>query len=162
MAGQCDPVPEYMMKRSKLRIAVLVIVVGGAVALSGVVYWWPDDAVVIDESVYERIKLGMTEAEVDEAIGIPAGDHTRAHAYQTSKPICDGGLPIFIDYHPNADGRLSAPHPQTGKPLRGKWWRGKDGQVLIFFGDDGRVIERRFYPGKPLSWMRLHWGRLVR
>ena len=150
------------MKSPRLRIAALFIVLGTLLALAGVAYLLPQAEVVIDVAFYERFKIGMTEAEVNAAVPIPPGDHTGAYAYVTSPPTCEGGLPIYIDYHPHADGTVSAPHPVTGRPLRGKWWRGQDGQVLIFFGDDQRVIERRYYPGYPSSWVGYHWDRLVR
>src|SRR5262249_19669412 len=150
------------MKRLRLRIAALFIVLGALLAPVGVAYLFPQRQVVIDAAFYERLKVGMTEAEVDAAVPIPPGDYTSASTYVTSKPTCQGELPIYIDYCPRADGTVSAPHPVTGRPLRGKWWRGNEGQVLIFFGDDQRVIERRYYPGYPLSWVGDYWDRLVR
>ena len=150
------------MKLLRLRIAALFIVLGALLAPAGVAYLFPQRKVVIDAAFYERFKVGMTEAEVDATVPIPPGDHTRAYAYVTSRPTCQGELPIYLDYCTHADGTVSAPHPLTGRPIRGKWWRGKDGQVLIFFGDDQRVIERRYYPGYPRSWVGYHWDRLVR
>jgi hypothetical protein len=151
-----------MMKPSRLRIFGLFIVLGALIASAGVAYFFPQRKVVIDAAFYERLKVGMTEAEVDAAVPIPPGDHTGAYAYVTSRPTCQGELPIYIDYCTYADGTVSAPHPVTGRPIRGKWWRGEEGQVLIFFGDDQRVIERRYYPGYPRSWVAYQWDRLVR
>jgi hypothetical protein len=150
------------MKSLSLRLAALFIVLGALLAAAGVAYLFPQRKVVIDADFYERLKIGMSEAEVDAAVPIHPGDHTGAYAYVTSRPTCQGELPIYIDYCTHADGTVSAPHPLTGRPIRGKWWRGEDGQVLIFFGDDQRVIERRFYPGSPRSWFGYHWDRLVR
>jgi hypothetical protein len=150
------------MKRQRLRIAALFIVLGALLARAGVAYLFPPRMVAIDTAFYERLKVGMTEAEVDAAVPIPAGDYTRAYVYVTSEPTCEGELPIYIDYCPRADGTVSAPHPLTGRPIRGKWWRGKEGQVLILFGDDQRVVERRYYPGHALSWVGYQWDRLVR
>jgi hypothetical protein len=150
------------MKPLRLRIAALFIVLGAFLAPAAIAYLFPQRKVIIGAAFYERLKVGMTEAEVDAAVPIPPGDHTGAYAYVTSQPTCEGGLPIYIDYWPHADGTVSAPHPLTGRPIRGKWWRGEDGQVLIFFGDDQRVIERRYYPGYPRSWVGYHWDRLVR
>jgi hypothetical protein len=141
---------------------VLVGAPGALLALAGAAYLGPQREAVNVAACYERLAVGMTEAEVDAAVPIPPGDHTGAYAYVTSRPTCEGGLPLYIDYHPRADGTVSAPHPLTGRPLRGKWWRGKDGLVLVFFGDDRRVTERRYYPGRPLSWTAYHWDRLVR
>ena len=150
------------MKPRGLRIAVLLVVLGPLLAPVGVAYLFPQRKAVIDDAFYERLKIGMTEAEVDAAVSIPPGDYTRAYAYVTSRPTCEGELPIYIDYCTRADGTVSAPHPVTGRPIRGKWWRGKDRLVLLFFGDDQRFIERRYYPGYPRSWVGYHWDRLVR
>jgi len=150
------------MKPLRLRIGALFIVLGTLLALASVAYLFPQREVVIDAALYERIKIGMTEAEVDATVPIPPGDHTGAYAFVTSRPTCQGELPIYIDYCTRADGTVSAPHPVTGRPIRGKWWREKGGQVIVFFGDDQRVIDRRFYPGYPRSWVGYHWDRLVR
>jgi hypothetical protein len=160
--GSAQEVRGRIMKPLRLRISALFIVLGALLALAGVAYFFPQREVVIDAAFYEQLKVGMTEAEVDAAVSIPPGDHTGAYAYVTSPPTCQGELPIYIDYCPHADGTVSAPHPVTGRLIRGKWWRGKDGQVIIFFGDDQRVIERRYYPGYPRSWVGYHWDRLVR
>jgi hypothetical protein len=151
-----------IMKPLSLRISTLFLLLAVLFVPAGLAYLFPQRKVVIDEAFYERLKIGMTEAEVEAAVPIPPGDYTRAYVYTTSPPICQGELPIYIDYCTHANGTVSAPHPLTGRPLRGKWWRGKDGQVLIFFGDDRRVIERRYYPGYPSSWVGYHWDRLVR
>jgi|ERR1043166_7154491 hypothetical protein len=152
------------MKRPKLRTWVLLGVLAVLLALAGVAYLV---SVSQREGVnvapfYDRLTLGMTEAEVGAAVSLPPGDHTNGHEHTTSAPICEGGLPLYIDYHPWPDGTVTAPHPVTGRPLRGKWWRGEDGLVIVFFGDDQRVIERRYYPGSSRSWVWYHWDRLVR
>jgi hypothetical protein len=149
------------MKRLRLRTWVLLGLLGALLALAGVANLVAQWEVVVDAAFYERFKVGMTEADVDAAVTIPPGDYTGADVYVTSRPTCEGELPIFIDYSTRADGTVAAPHPVTGRPIRGKWWRGKDGQVLIFFGDDQRVIERRYYPGYPRSWIGYHWDRLI-
>jgi hypothetical protein len=148
------------MKRLRLRTWVLFGVLGALLVLASAVSLVAPREVVIDAAFYERLAVGMTEAEVDAAVSIPSGDYTGADAYVTCPPTCDGELPIFVDYHLRADGTVSAPHPVTGRPLCGKWWRGNEGLVILFFGDDHRVIERRFYPGYPRSWLRDQWDRL--
>ena len=160
--GSAQDVRGCIMKSLKLRISALFIVLGALLPAAGVAYLLPQRKVVIDAAFYEQLKVGMSEAEVDATCPIPPGDHTRAYAYVTSRPTCQGELPIYIDYYTHADGTVSAPHPLTGRPICGKWWRGEDGQVLIFFGDDQRVIERRYYPGYPRSWVGYQLDRLVR
>ncbi len=150
------------MKRPRLRTCVLFGVLGALLALAGAAYLVPQREAVTVAAFYERLMVGMTEAEVDAAVPIPPGDYTGAYAYVTSRPTCEGELPIYIDYCTRANGTVSAPHPLTGRPICGKWWRGKDGLVIVFFGDDHRVTERRYYPGYPRSWVGYHWDRLIR
>ena len=150
------------MKHLRLRTWVLSGVLGALLALASAAYLVPQREVVIDAAFYERLTVGMTEAEVGTAVPIAPGDYTGGYVHTTSRPTSEGGLPIYIDYCTRADGTVSAPHPVTGRPIRGKWWRGKGGQVIVFFGDDRRVIDRRFYPGYPRSWVGYHWDRLIR
>jgi hypothetical protein len=111
--------------------------------------------------LYERLAIGMTEAEVGTAVPIPPGDHTGGYVHNTFRPTSDGGLPIFVDYHTQTDGSTSATHPLTGRPMRGLWWRGEDGLLIVFFGDGHRVIDRRYYPGYSRSWLRYLLDRLL-
>ena len=149
------------MKRSRLQICVLLGVLGALLALVGAVWLISREEVTV-AGFHERLTLGMTEAEVDAAVSIPPGDFTGGYMHTTSEPICEGGLPIYIDYHPWPDGTVTAPHPVTGRPIRGKWWRGRDGLVIVFFGDDHRLTERRYYPGNSRSWVGYHLDRLFR
>ena len=146
------------------RIRLLAFMV--FVAFAGVVmaYWlFPKNDVPINESLYERLALGMTEQEVDSAIGYAPGDYSGAYAYTTTKPMQEGELPLLgTDLCDYANGRVSAPHPATGKQIRGKLWRGKEGLLMVFFGEDNRVIERRFYPGYGRTWLMYHLDRLTR
>lgn len=150
------------MKRLRLRTWVLFGVLGALLALAGAAYLVSQREVVTVAAFYERLAVGMTEAEVGSAVPLPPGDYTGAYAHSTSRPTCEGGLPVYLDYCTRADGTVSAPHPVTGRPIRGRWWRGDDGLVIVFFGDDQRVIERRYYPGRSRSWAGHQWDRLVR
>jgi len=149
------------MKRPRLRTCVLLGVLGALLALAGAAYLVSQREGVTVAAFYERLTVGMTEAEVAAAVPILPGDYTGGYVHTTSRPTCQGGLPIYIDYCTRADGTVSAPHPLTGRPIRGKWWRGKDGLVIVFFADDHRVTERRYYPGYSRSWAGYHWDRLV-
>jgi hypothetical protein len=119
--------------------------------------------VPINESLYERLALGMTAQEVDTAIGHAPGDYSGAYAYSTTKPLQEGELALLgTDLCDYANGRVSAPHPATGRQISGKLWRGKEGLLMVFFGDNNRVIERRFYPGYGRTWLMHHVERLAR
>src|SRR5262249_30451251 len=126
--GFAQDVRGRIMKPLSLRTSTLFLVLGVLLAPAGLASFFPQRNVVIDPGFYERFQVGITEAEVDAAVPIPPGDYTRAYAYVTSRPTCQGELPIYLDYCTHADGTVSAPHPLTGRPIRGKWWRGKDGQ----------------------------------
>jgi hypothetical protein len=141
---------------------VLFGALGALLALAGAAYLVRQRKAVTVAACYERLTVGMTEAEVGAAVPIPPGDYTGGYVHTTSRPTCEGGSPIFVDYHLRADGTASALHPLTGRPIRGTWWRGKDGLVIVIFGDDHRVTERRYYPGYSRSWAGYHWDRIVR
>lgn len=147
--------------RQKRLLAFMALVAFVAIAIA---YWlFPKKDVPINESLYERLALGMTEQEVDAAIGFAPGDYSGAYEYSTTKPLQEGELPLLgTDLCDYANGRVSAPHPATGKQISGKLWRGKEGLLMVFFGDDNRVIERRFYPGYGRPWLLYHLHRLTR
>ncbi|MBM3992709.1 MAG: hypothetical protein FJ303_00905 [Planctomycetes bacterium] len=105
----------------------------------------------------------MTAQQVDSVIGYAPGDNSGAYVFTTTKPLREGELPVLgTDQCDYTNGRVSAPHPATGKQTGGKLWRGKEGVLLVFFGDDNRVIERRFYPGYGRTWLLYHLERLTR
>ena len=150
----------------KLRrpIKLLAFMVFVAFVAFAIAYWlFPTNDVPINESLYERLALGMTEQEVDAATGYAPGDYSGAYAYSTSKPLQEGELHLLgTDQCDFRNGRVSAPHPVTGKQINGKLWRGKEGLLMVFFGEDNRVIERRFYPGTSRSWLLYHVERVTR
>ena len=112
--------------------------------------------VTIDKSVYDRIRVGMTEKEVEAILPFPPGDYSNAVSYGTAGPEREGELPAqWWDYTEHPDGSLSYTDPKSGQRNPGKWWRGKEGWLLLFFGEDNRVIERRYYHGFALT--RLQW-----
>jgi hypothetical protein len=57
---------------------------------------------------------------------------------------------------------VSAIHPVTRRQISGKWWRGKEGLLIVFFGDDNRVIERRLYHGYPQTLIGYYYDRMIR
>jgi hypothetical protein len=145
-------------------IRLLAFLVFVAFVLAAIAYYlFPKNDVRINGSLYERLELGMTAQEVDTAIGYAPGDYSGTYAYITSKPMREGELPLLgTDLCDYANGRVSAPHPATGKQISGKLWRGEEGLLMVFFGEDNRVIERRFYPGYGQTWLRYHLDGLTR
>src|SRR5262245_52290558 len=102
------------MKRPRLRTRVLFGVLGALLALAGATYLAPQREAVTVAAFYERLTVGMTEAEVGVAVPIAPGDYTGGYEHTTSRPTCEGGLPLYLDYCTRADGTVSAPHPLTG------------------------------------------------
>jgi hypothetical protein len=141
------------MKRFQTRRAIIGLLIVFLV-LAGAAYFVPRHQPVDVAAFYDRLAVGMTEAEVGRAVPIPPGDHTGCNAHSTEKPIYDGELPIFVGDVQWPDGTASATHPLTAQPLRGTWWRGRDGLLIVFYGDDGRVIDRRYRQGKSYSWAK--------
>jgi hypothetical protein len=149
-----------LIKRIKI-VAFMVLVAFVAVTIA--VWLFARNDVPINESLYERLALGMTAQEVDTAIGFAPGDYSGAYSFTTTKPVQEGELHrLGTDECDFASGRVTIPHPATGKPMRGKLWRGKEGLLMVVFGDDHRVIERRFYPGYGRTWLLYHLERLTR
>ena len=95
------------MKRPRLRTCVLLGVLGVLLALAGAAYLVSQREGVTVAAFYERLTVGMTEAEVGAAVPIPPGDYTGGDVHTTSRPTCEGGLPIYIDYCTRADGTLA-------------------------------------------------------
>jgi hypothetical protein len=149
------------MMRLRRRTWVLVGALAALLALAWAASLAPRRGAITVAAFYDRLAVGMTEADVGTAVPIPPGDYTGGYAHTTARPTCEGGLPTFVDYHPWPGGTVTAPHPLTGRPLRGQWWRGEDGLVVVYFGDDGRVIERRYYPGSSRSWAGYQWDQFV-
>jgi len=149
------------LNRPKKLLALTVVVAFVALGIAYCLY--PTNDVPINESLYERLALGMTAQEVDTAIGYAPGDYSDAYAYATTKPLQEGELPLLgTDMCDYANGRVSAPHPVTGRQISGKLWRGKEGLLMVFFGDSNRVIERRFYPGYGRTWLLYNLDRVTR
>jgi hypothetical protein len=145
-------------------ISFLAFIAFVAFVALAIAYWlFAKNDVPINESLYERFALGMTAQEVDTAIGCAPGDYAGAYEYTTTEPMREGELHVLgTDLCGYANGRVSAPHPTTGKQISGNLWRGNDGLLMVFFGEDHRVIERRFYPGHGRTWLMYHLDRLTR
>src|SRR5438034_11079959 len=98
--------------RPKSLLAFMVFVACVALAIAYCLF--PKTDVPIDESLYERLALGMTAQEVDTAIGYAPGDYSDAYSYSTTKPLQEGELPLLgTDLFDYVNGRVSAPHPVT-------------------------------------------------
>lgn len=140
----------------KRRRAIAVVV--GVAFLAGIVVavclWRRPEVLPIEQALYDRVHVGMTEAEVSAAIPYSPGDHCGTYTYGTGGPLREGELPMGIGWDSHPDGSLTGIHPATGRPVHGKWWLGRQGYLVIFFDEDGRVIERRYYLGFPENFIQ--------
>ena len=91
------PPERYILKRFRNRTWIPVGVLGAILALAGAEYFLPRRQLVAMAPLYERLAIGMTEAEVGTAVPIPPGDHTGGYVHNTFRPTSDGGLPIFVE-----------------------------------------------------------------
>jgi hypothetical protein len=118
-------------KRKRLA-AVLVTVATGAVAVA-VLWPWPR----VSRAKYDRIKLGMSRAQIDTLLGGPGDFTTRATCVSASaEPAWEG-----------------APEAWLGAATEA--WRGDEGTIWVAFDASGRVAAKRFQPGERCEPSRL-------
>jgi hypothetical protein len=108
------------MRKRTLLVALAALAVVGA---AGVVVLWPR-ADRITEANLERIKEGMSRAEVDAILGGPPGD------YRTG-PTEPGRRTVFT----------LGPPPER--------WLADAGVAYVSFDDAGRVQDLHFSPNEP-------------
>jgi hypothetical protein len=131
-------------------VAVFLVLVGILVTLL-----MPRPSKVTREN-YERIKMGMSPANVEQILGGPPGDYSTV---PTDYP--GGGMDIVVDIE-----ELKAAH-KSGLDQAGRW-SGDEGNVLVCYLD-GKAVCKSFTPEEPVKvgtldlvrW-RLHrrWDRL--
>jgi hypothetical protein len=122
-------------RKRVLMWAGLLVVLAGA-GMAGMVLLWPCSS--INRNTFEKVKPGMSLAEVKALFHVPAGDYT-------SRPV---ELPTFHSHE-------AAP----GTDL--KFWAGDDGLIIVEFDPHERVTTAEFYevrlvPQSLLDRLR-HW-----
>jgi hypothetical protein len=75
----------------------------------------------INKSTYEHIKIGLSERQVMEILGRPAGDYTTTGSWAA---VAGGRSPLPAEVE--------------------KQWVSDEGYIRIIFGPDGRVADKRF------------------
>jgi hypothetical protein len=118
------------MRRQKLLVALVVLAV---VVAAGVVVLWPQPLSLIRQENYERIKVGMSRAEVEAILGPP-------RPFSMDGDVFEGGH--YIPYDEN--GRL---------------WRGAAGVITVTFENDRAVSKAWAPPAGPLTRLRRWWER---
>jgi outer membrane protein assembly factor BamE (lipoprotein component of BamABCDE complex) len=112
--------PESAMRRRKL----LLVLAGLAVAVAaGVVVLWPRPERITRED-YDRIRPGMTRAEVEAILG-PPGDYRNGPTYP------DLPRPITLSWSGDPDSPSA-------------YWLGDRGGIYVYRGDPDRVGEASF------------------
>jgi hypothetical protein len=121
------------LQRRKLLVALAVSAVVVAV---GLFVLWPRTDRITREN-YERIKEGMSRAEVESLLGAPGDYRTGPVGYQTAEYKAAVGRPPSISL-------------RGTKPAL---WLGDHALVEVAFGQDGRALdsESGFYQGVKLA-----------
>jgi len=109
--------------RPYLVLGLFVAVVG----LAGYPVWREHRAlpVGINRAGYDRIKVGMTEAEVEAILGGPPG------YYGKMLPPCGGSVHVFPS-------------------VTVKNWDSDGPNIWVYFSPDGRVVDKRISPENEL------------
>ena len=111
------------MKRLRLRTWVLFGVLGALLALASAAYLVPQREVVIDAAFYERLTVGMTEAEVIKLLQVSPGDYTTGPVDPVNPPM----------------GHIGEP-PEGFTPARSASWRDDCTGVEVEFDRDGKMV----------------------
>jgi hypothetical protein len=109
------------MKKSRRRWLTFLLVVVAAVAVAAYVRWLhlADSAHRVTLDAAERVCAGMTQREVEDIFGVPPGDYS-------SQP---GTV------HPEG-------LPKRPPDLRREDWTADEGGTVVYFDEDGRVVDR--------------------
>jgi hypothetical protein len=108
--------------KKHLLISVAVLELGAFQTLG--VYLFLRDRPGVTESTCNRIKVGMTEAEVETILGVPKA---------TDQEMFESGFPNWK----TIAVLLSNAHPFEPTVLT---WIGADGYAFVLFDDNGKVI----------------------
>jgi len=112
------------MRRVKLRVALMAAVVLFATG-TAFVLWLPR----VMWAKYDRINKGMSREEVEAILG-PQGD------FSGEDVVYDMELTQFVSWVPKGASR--------GLDTEG--WLDDEAQVVVFFDDSGRAIEKNYTP----------------
>lgn len=115
----------------------------------------------ISKTAYDQLRLGMTEAEVKAILPFTPGAYAGSFGYGTGSIAREGELAPGIEFLDRPDGTIFYQHPRTERVVTGHWWRGSEALIIVFYGEQKTVIERRFYAGYPVPLRRavVEWAR---
>jgi hypothetical protein len=116
------------MNASNRSLALGLLMIGGIAAASRSSFV-PDPRFRISRENFERITIGMHEAEVEGIFGRPPGEYV--------KPWEDAWA-----YYPPSPGFRVFPHRDAARYLG---WRGDDGVVVVAISQSGTVVKKYSY-----------------
>jgi hypothetical protein len=118
-----------MMKKIKRRW--LWLLAGLAVAMSlfvGSVFFSGSADCPISRTVFQQLRLGMTEVEVNDLLGIPPGDYTSGPAWSVLDPqpsILVGKVPFIVaktEFWSDDQTGISVSYDNSGKLVGAATW----------------------------------------
>jgi hypothetical protein len=116
------------------RRTLLVVLAGLAmVVAAGAVVFWPRPELITPEN-FERIRVGMSQVEVEAILGGPPGDYTTGE--------------IDRD-HEQHGGQLSNLH--DGWIARGEVWEGNRIEIAVKFDESGNVFNADYWVWKTID-----------
>ncbi|HEV3083779.1 MAG TPA: hypothetical protein VGY66_28615 [Gemmataceae bacterium] len=103
------------LKCLRISLSVLSLMILGWIVIPG------RSSIKIDKSTHEQIKMGLSERQVVEILGGPAGDYTSTGSWAA---VAGGRSPRSTEVE--------------------KQWISDEGSIRIIFGPDGSVADKRF------------------
>ena len=128
------------MKRRYLLLLILVVLALAAVL--AVCYWPPLHLSITKESV-NRIKLGMTRADVEAILGPPRNDEDKYIGDRS------GVFSVLIEFDPHSS------------PVTNLCWASNEAEIGAGFNQDGILVEIRQYPDR-LVRRETRWQAFMR
>ena len=118
------------MSRRKLLLGVSV---PALLVLAGLLLTLlPRPGAGITPASYERIRVGMTEKEVEAVLGVRPGDYSGGRAYFPASPRRPGWPPLG-----------------SGRRETLRMWAGDEVAVYVWFDDGGQAVDKMLRPLRP-------------
>ena len=130
-----SPAKLVAMSRRRFMIAGAVL---STILLAGIAFQFLRPGSAINRQNFERIQVGMALSEVEDIVGLPAGDYSTGNVF------------------------LVEPARRFSLQPRREWW-GDEGILQVRLDAEGRVTEKHFLAvyhsgGNSLSWLRRKLG----
>jgi hypothetical protein len=116
-----------MRKREQLLLFMSI-----GLLLGGAACWLlmpPSPTSQINRASFDAIRVGMSEAEVEEILGGPAGDYCTGDVIRQGDLIVGPVIPLW-----------------TIPPSKTNVWQGDEGELFLIFDLTGQVLDKFFMP----------------